>query len=92
MTPDSGWRPFCQCEMNAKQALEVVNGMQPAEQVGSLAILAREFGLLASVGSDFHAPAPWAELGLYRPLPEDLSPLWLRFGDALSGQRIRERS
>src|SRR5690606_6365422 len=33
-------------------ALEVVNGMQPAEQVGSLAILVREFGMLASVGSD----------------------------------------
>lgn len=61
------------------QALEVSNGLQPAEEVGSLAILAREFGLLASAGSDFHAPARWAELGLYRPLPEDLSPLWRRF-------------
>ncbi|TWC38912.1 hypothetical protein FBY03_10538 [Pseudomonas sp. SJZ079] len=60
-------------------ALEVVNGMQPAEQVGGLAILAREFGLLASVGSDFHAPGDWSELGMYRPLPDDLSPLWARF-------------
>ena len=60
-------------------ALEVVNGMQPAEQVGGLAILAREFGLLASVGSDFHAPGDWSELGMYRPLPDDLSPLWTRF-------------
>ncbi|CAH0140562.1 5'-3' exoribonuclease [Pseudomonas sp. Bi70] len=65
-------------------ALEVVNGMQPAEQVGGLAILAREFGLLASVGSDFHAPGDWSELGLYRPLPDDLSPLWTRFGCAPS--------
>ena len=64
------------------QALEVVNGMQPAEQIGGLAILAREFGLLASVGSDFHAPGDWSELGLYRPLPEDLAPLWLRFDHA----------
>ncbi|MCY1285887.1 3',5'-nucleoside bisphosphate phosphatase [compost metagenome] len=60
-------------------ALEVVNGMQPAEQVGSLAILAREFGLLASAGSDFHAPGDWSELGMYRPLPDDLPPLWTRF-------------
>ncbi|MDP2243933.1 PHP domain-containing protein [Pseudomonas sp.] len=60
-------------------ALEVVNGMQPAEQVGGLAILAREFGLLASAGSDFHAPGDWSELGMYRPVPEDLSPLWARF-------------
>ncbi|MFP3499382.1 phosphatase, partial [Pseudomonas sp. SIMBA_059] len=28
------------------QALEVVNGMMPAEQVGTLSILTREFGLL----------------------------------------------
>jgi len=60
-------------------ALEISNGLQAAEQVGGLAILAREFGLLASVGSDFHAPGPWSELGLYRPLPDDLPPLWGRF-------------
>lgn len=60
-------------------ALEVVNGLQPAEQVGTLAILAREFGMLASVGSDFHAPGNWSELGMYRPLPDDLPPLWERF-------------
>ena len=62
-------------------ALEVVNGMQAAEQVGRLSILAREFGLLASVGSDFHAPGPRAELGVWRPLPDDLSPLWTRFAN-----------
>lgn len=60
-------------------AIEVVNGLQPAEQVGSLAILAREFGLLVSAGSDFHAPGAWSEIGVYRPLPEDLPPLWCRF-------------
>ncbi|TRX75838.1 PHP domain-containing protein [Pseudomonas mangiferae] len=62
-------------------ALEVVNGLQPAEQVGGLAILAREFGLMASAGSDFHAPGDWSELGMYRPLPDDLPPLWARFAD-----------
>jgi len=61
-------------------ALEVSNGMQPAEQVGSLAILAREFGLMATAGSDFHGPGQWSELGLYRALPDDLSPLWRHFG------------
>ncbi|HEX5842768.1 MAG TPA: PHP domain-containing protein [Pseudomonas sp.] len=60
-------------------SLEVVNGMQPAEQVGSLAILAREFGMFVTAGSDFHAPGEWSELGVYRPLPEDLPPLWARF-------------
>lgn len=61
------------------QALEVVNGMMPAEQVGTMSILAREFGLLASAGSDFHGPGTWGEIGAYRPLPEDLPPLWRRF-------------
>ncbi len=60
-------------------ALEVVNGMQPLEQVGGLSILVREFGLMASVGSDFHAPGDWSELGLYRALPDDLQPLWRHF-------------
>ncbi|MHC5134396.1 PHP domain-containing protein [Pseudomonas glycinis] len=60
-------------------AIEVVNGHQPAEQVGSLAILAREFGLLVSAGSDFHGPGGWSEIGQYRPVPEDLPPLWCRF-------------
>jgi hypothetical protein len=60
-------------------SLEVVNGMQPAEQVGSLAILAREFGTFVTAGSDFHAPGLWSELGVYRPIPEDLPPLWARF-------------
>ena len=60
-------------------ALEVVNGMQPLEQVGGLSILVREFGLKASVGSDFHAPGDWSELGMYRTLPDDLQPLWRHF-------------
>lgn len=58
------------------QAIEVANGLQPAEQVGRLAILTREFGLAASAGSDFHGPGPWSELGRYRALPEDLTVLW----------------
>ncbi len=60
-------------------ALEVANGFQPAEQVGRLANLARDFGLLVSAGSDFHYPNLWGELGLYRSIPEDLTPLWTKF-------------
>ena len=60
-------------------AIEVVNGMPPAEQVGTLSILAREFGLLVSAGSDFHGPGAWSEIGVYRALPEDLPKLSARF-------------
>ncbi len=56
-------------------ALEVVNSMQPAEQVGTLSILAREFNLKVSAGSDFHLPQQWSELGRYRAVPDDLTPL-----------------
>ncbi|WP_339488007.1 PHP domain-containing protein [Pseudomonas sp. EL_65y_Pfl2_R95] len=73
-------------------ALEVCNGMQPAEQVGGLAILAREFELLASAGSDFHAPGNWSELGMYRPVPEDLSPLWARFEHVQHSAALRAGS
>ncbi|MFV3304309.1 PHP domain-containing protein [Pseudomonas sp. NY15181] len=63
-------------------AIEVVNGPQPAEQVGVLSILAREFGLMVTAGSDFHGPSDWSELGLYRAVPDDLPPLWPRFARA----------
>ncbi|NLD01076.1 MAG: PHP domain-containing protein, partial [Gammaproteobacteria bacterium] len=56
-------------------ALEVVNSMQPAEQVGTLSILAREFDLKVTAGSDFHLPQQWSELGRYRAVPDDLTPL-----------------
>ncbi|MNM90499.1 hypothetical protein D3C81_1027640 [compost metagenome] len=63
-------------------AIEVVNGPQSADQVGVLSILAREFGLMVTAGSDFHGPSDWSELGSYRPLPEDLPLLWPRFASA----------
>lgn len=67
-------------------ALEVSNGLQPPEQVGTLAVMAREFNLEISAGSDFHAPRNWSELGLYRAPAEDLKPLWQRF--SLSGSMV----
>lgn len=59
-------------------ALEVSNGPQVDSQVGMLANAVREFGLLASAGSDFHGPRQWSELGSYRAPPEDLPLLWPR--------------
>ncbi|YCO43522.1 PHP domain-containing protein [Thiopseudomonas denitrificans] len=60
-------------------ALEVSNGPQPPEQVGTLAVMAREFGLKVTAGSDFHMPRNWSELGLYRAPASDLTPLWHSF-------------
>lgn len=38
--------------------------------------LAREYQLLAAVGSDFHAPSPWSELGRKLDIDADLPTVW----------------
>lgn len=59
------------------QGLEVSCGNISPQALDASASLARETGLLASVGSDFHHPdRPWNELGRLKPLPEDLKPVW----------------
>lgn len=66
------------------EAIEVVTGSHTADQVPVFAELAREFGFLASVGSDFHAPGEGGrELGrlMGNPmrLPEGCTPVWARW-------------
>jgi predicted metal-dependent phosphoesterase TrpH len=57
------------------EAIEVVSGN--GADLASNAALARRFGLLASVGSDYHGPEQsWLKLGRLPPLPEDLIPVW----------------
>lgn len=58
-------------------AMEVVSGRQTPLQTQELAALANRFGLLASTGSDFHAPGQvWQELGSQAALPRDVNPIW----------------
>lgn len=62
------------------QAMEVVSGKQDSGVTDKLARAAKDFSLLASCGSDFHAPnQPWQTLGRYSPLPDDCEPVWQRF-------------
>lgn len=66
------------------EGIEVVTGSHTPDQVPLFADLAVEFGLLASVGSDFHAPGEGGrELGsvMGRPmnLPERCTPIWSRW-------------
>jgi len=62
------------------QGMEVVSGQQTVQQTRDMAELCRQKNLLASCGSDFHAPgAPWSELGRFPPLPDGLAPVWERF-------------
>jgi predicted metal-dependent phosphoesterase TrpH len=58
-------------------AIEVVSGSHTPEQVPVFARYAQELGLMASCGSDFHAPGEGGrELGRMLPLPQDCRPVW----------------
>lgn len=57
--------------------IEVVTSSHTAEQFLEYAILANEFGLLASRGSDFHGPGESrVDLGRLPTLAADLKPVW----------------
>lgn len=59
------------------EAIEVVSGSHTRDQYRRFAQLAREFALLGSRGSDFHAPdESRVELGSLPPLPDFLVPVW----------------
>lgn len=67
-------------------AIEVISGSQTPDQTRAMAEHAREYGLLASMGSDFHAPGQgWAELGVLPRLPGDCIPVWHDWDVALRG-------
>jgi predicted metal-dependent phosphoesterase TrpH len=70
-------------------AIEVVCGSHTPDVTAHFARLAREHGLLASLGSDYHGPeasgATWGGLGRLPPLPEGLTPVWEAWESGLSG-------
>lgn len=57
-------------------ALEVASGQQEPAQRLQLAQYATDYGLAASVGSDFHFPGRWRELGRNLTLPPECIPIW----------------
>jgi predicted metal-dependent phosphoesterase TrpH len=58
-------------------ALEVVTGGNGAHQVEAVAALAVKYGLMGSVGSDFHNPQlTWNPLGRSLKLPDCVTPVW----------------
>ena len=59
------------------EAIEVVTGSHTPEDIPVFADYAERYGLLASVGSDFHAPGEGGrELGRLLPLPAKCRPIW----------------
>ena len=59
------------------EALEVVTGANGAQHVEAMAALAVKYGLMGSVGSDFHKPQlTWNPLGRSLKLPDCVTPVW----------------
>ena len=61
------------------RGIEVLSGAHKDDEMREFARIAREFGFLASRGSDFHGPGEsWVDLGKMPDLPEDLTPVWAK--------------
>jgi predicted metal-dependent phosphoesterase TrpH len=56
--------------------LEVALSQQSPTERTQLGIYSLEYDLLASVGSDFHFPTQWSELGRNLHLSEKYTPIW----------------
>jgi len=59
------------------EGVEVVSSSHTPSDCANMARYARQFGLLASRGSDYHGPQHnWIELGKIPPLPDQCVPIW----------------
>jgi predicted metal-dependent phosphoesterase TrpH len=68
---------FSEFKAHGGLGVEVVTGSHTVAEYLSYAGIAREFGLAASRGSDFHSPnESHTELGTLPDLPDHLTPVW----------------
>ena len=76
-TPNEEYALFTEFKAHGGQAVEVVTGSHTAQEYVKYAETAREFGLAASRGSDFHSPdESRIDLGALPFLPGELTPVW----------------
>ncbi|MFC5522958.1 3',5'-nucleoside bisphosphate phosphatase [Polaromonas jejuensis] len=75
---------FTEFKAHGGQAVEVVTGSHTPQEYVKYAETAREFGLAASRGSDFHSPGESrTDLGALPFLPGDLTPVWELLSDRI---------
>ena len=75
---------FTEFKAHGGQAVEVVTGSHTAAEYARYAETAREFGLAASRGSDFHSPGEsHTDLGQLPFLPGELTPVWELLADRI---------
>jgi predicted metal-dependent phosphoesterase TrpH len=83
-TPNEEYALFTEFKGHGGQAVEVVTGSHSAQEYLKYAETAKEFGLAASRGSDFHSPdESHTDLGTLPFLPDDLTPVWRLLEDRI---------
>jgi len=76
-TPSEEYALFTEFKAHGGQGVEVVTGSHTTQEYVKYAATAKEFGLAASRGSDFHSPdESHTDLGTLPFLPGDLTPVW----------------
>ena len=77
LTANEEFALFSEFKQHGGQGVEVVTGAHSVPEYATYAAMAREFGLAASRGSDFHSPEESrTDLGALPPLPAGLTPVW----------------
>ena len=83
-TANEEYALFTEFKAHGGQAVEVVTGSHTAAEYVKYAQTAREFGLAASRGSDFHSPdESHTDLGALPYLPGELTPVWELLADRI---------
>ena len=76
-TANEEYALFSEFKAHGGQAVEVVTGSHTTQEYVKYAETAKEFGLAASRGSDFHSPdESRTDLGALPFLPGELTPVW----------------
>ncbi|WP_367848898.1 3',5'-nucleoside bisphosphate phosphatase [Rhodoferax sp. WC2427] len=83
-TANEEYALFSEFKAHGGGGVEVVTGSHTVAEYTEYADVAREFGLAASRGSDFHSPQEsHTDLGTLPYLPGDLTPVWELLADRI---------
>ncbi len=83
-TPNEEYALFTEFKAHGGRGVEVVTGSHTAAEYVKYADTAKEFGLAASRGSDFHSPEESrTDLGTLPFLPGGLTPVWELLADRI---------
>ena len=83
-TPNEEYALFTEFKAHGGRGVEVVTGSHTAAEYVKYADTAKEFGLAASRGSDFHSPEEsHTDLGTLPFLPGELTPVWELLADRI---------